>query len=95
MDDVDFSGKKVSFIGTGDADGYPDTFVDAIGIIHDRIKDKGAKFIGAVETEDYTFDDSRALFDGKFIGLPIDEDNEPDKTDERLQKWVDAIKGEL
>ncbi len=95
LDDVDFNGKKVAFFGTGDADGYPDTFVDAIGIIYERIKDKGAKFIGAVETEDYTFDDSKALVDGKFIGLPIDEDNEPDKTDERIQKWVDSIKGEL
>ena len=95
LDEVDFNGKTVAFIGTGDADGYPDTFVDAIGIIYERIKDKGAKLIGMVDTDDYTFDDSRALLDGKFIGLPIDEDNEPDKTDERLKKWADSIKSEL
>ena len=95
LDDVDFSGKKVSYIGTGDADGYPDTFVDAIGIIHEKIKDSGATFIGAVDTEDYTFDDSAALYDGKFIGLPIDEDNESDMTDDRLEKWVADIKGQL
>lgn len=95
LDEVDFSGKTIAFFGTGDADGYPDTFVDALGIIYERIKDKGAKFIGAVDTDDYTFDDSRALVDGKFIGLPIDEDNEPDKTDERLKKWADSIKGSL
>lgn len=95
LDDVDFAGKTVAFFGTGDADGYPDTFVDALGIIYERIKESGAKFIGAVETDDYTFDDSRALVDGKFIGLPIDEDNESDLTDGRIAKWVDSIKGDL
>ena len=95
LDTVDFKGKTVAFFGTGDADGYPDTFVDALGIIYERIKDKGAKFIGQVDTADYTFDDSRALVDGKFIGLPLDEDNESDKTDERLKKWVAVIKGQL
>jgi flavodoxin I len=41
LDDVDFAGKTVAFFGTGDADGYPDTFVDALGIIYERIKDSG------------------------------------------------------
>lgn len=95
LDDVDFAGKTVAFFGTGDADGYPDTFVDALGIIYERIKDSGAKFIGQVDTEEYTFDDSRALVDGKFIGLPIDEDNESDLTDGRLAKWANQIKGQL
>jgi flavodoxin I len=95
LDDVDFNGKTVAFFGTGDADGYPDTFVDAIGIIYERIRDKGAKFVGSVETDDYTFDDSRALVNGKFIGLPLDEDNESDKTDARLQKWVAALKAQV
>ena len=95
LDDVDFSGKKVSFIGVGDADGYPDTFVDAIGIIYDRIKDSGAEFFGAWPTDDYEFDESKGVVDGKFLGLVIDEDNESDKTDERIAKWVDQIKGEL
>ena len=95
LDEVDFTGKTVAYFGCGDADGYPDTFADALGIIHERIKESGAKFIGAVDTDDYTFDDSAALYDGKFIGLPIDEDNEADLTDGRLQKWVADIKGKL
>ena len=66
-----------------------------MGIIHEKIKDSGANFIGAVDTDDYTFDDSAALYDGKFIGLPIDEDNESDMTDARLEKWVADIKGQL
>ena len=66
---------------------YPVTF--------QRIADSGAKFIGQVDPDDYTFDESRAIIDGKFIGLPIDEDNESDLTDERLAKWVAMIKDEL
>ena len=30
LDDASLEGKKVSYIGLGDADGYPDTFVDAM-----------------------------------------------------------------
>ncbi|MCK5103571.1 MAG: flavodoxin [Cyclobacteriaceae bacterium] len=95
LDDVDFSGKKVSYIGLGDADGYPDTFVDAIGMIHEKIVDSGAEFFGAWPTDDYEFDESKGIVDGKFLGLVIDEDNESDKTGDRIAAWVAQIKGEL
>lgn len=95
LDDVDWNGKKVSYIGTGDADGYPDTFVDAIGIIHERIADSGAEFFGAWSTDDYEFDESKGVVNGKFLGLVVDEDNESDKTDDRIAAWVEQIKGEL
>lgn len=95
LDDVDFSGKKVAYFGLGDADGYPDTFIDALGIIHDRIKDTGATFIGKWPTDEYTFDESKAVIDGMFLGLVIDEDNEPDKTDDRVGRWVEQIKKEF
>jgi len=95
LDDVDFTGKKVAYFGLGDADGYPDTFIDALGIIHDRIKDSGATFVGFWPTDEYTFDESKAIVDGMFLGLVIDEDNEADKTDERVARWVEQLKGEL
>jgi flavodoxin I len=95
LDDIDFSGKKIGFFGLGDADGYPDTFVDAMGIIYERIEDKGIELFGLWPTDDYTFDDSKGLKDGKFLGLVCDNDNEPDKTEERVKAWVEQIKGEL
>jgi flavodoxin I len=95
LDDIDFKGKKVGYFGLGDADGYPDTFIDALGIIHDRIKDSGATFFGAWPTDDYSFDDSKGVVNGKFLGLVCDNDNEPDKTDDRVNDWVAQIKGEL
>ena len=32
--------------------------------------------------------------DGKFLGLPLDEDNEDDQTDDRIAAWVEQLKGE-
>ncbi len=95
IEDVDYSGKKVTYIGVGDADGYPDTYQDAIGLIHERIADSGAEFVGKWPTEGYTFEESKGVIDGMFLGLAIDEDNEADLTDERIEKWVAQIKGEF
>ena len=95
IENVDYAGKKVTYIGVGDADGYPDTFLDAIGIIHDRIKDKGATFVGAWSTEGYNFNASKGVVNGKFLGLGIDEDNQKDLTAGRVEKWVDQLKTEF
>jgi flavodoxin I len=34
---------------------------------------------------------SKALINGKLVGLALDEDNEPDLTDYRLKKWIEKI----
>lgn len=94
IEDVDYDGKVVTFIGLGDAEGYPDTFNEAPGLIHERIKDSGAKFVGFWPTEGYDFEESQSLVDGKFLGVVIDEDNQADLTDERLKKWVEQLKDE-
>jgi flavodoxin I len=95
LGDVDFTGKKVTYLGLGDADGYPDTFQDAMGIIHDRIKDKGATFVGAWPTEGYNFEASKGVVNGKFLGLAIDEDNQKDLTEKRTTEWVAQLKSEF
>lgn len=95
IEKVDYSEKKVAYLGLGDADGYPDTYLDALGIIHDRIKDKGASFVGAWPTEGYNFTASKGVVNGKFLGLAIDEDNQKDLTSERIQKWVAELKTEF
>jgi flavodoxin len=50
---------------------------------------------GAVETDGYTFDDSEAVIDGKFIGLPLDDINEDDQTDTRIEAWIAQISPDL
>lgn len=89
---LDLSGKQVAFFGTGDAEGYPDTFADALGILYDEFAKTGCTFIGEVSTDGYTFDDSQALRNGVFVGLPLDEDNESDKTNSRIESWVKSLK---
>ena len=70
---LDLSGKKVAYFGTGDQESFADTFIDGIGIINDEISQTGATVIGHTSTEGYEFNESKALVDGQFLGLAIDE----------------------
>lgn len=93
---LDFSGKKVGFLGLGDQDGYAENFVDAIGILANPVRDTGAEIFGRVPKENYDYEMSVAEDDdGKLVGLAIDVDNEEDKTEERIKAWVAQIKEEL
>ncbi|MDR1116383.1 MAG: flavodoxin FldA [Tannerella sp.] len=85
------NGKTVSFFGTGDSYSYSDTFCDAMGLIYKEIEASGAVFTGQVEASDYSFDDSAAVANGKFVGLALDETNEADKTDERISRWIKSL----
>jgi flavodoxin I len=95
LDDVDFSGKKVAYFGTGDQVGYADNFQDAIGILEEKISDRGGKTVGQWPTDGYDFNESKAVRNGKFVGLAIDEDNQPELTDKRIQTWIGQLKLEF
>ena len=85
------SGKTVALFGCGDSAGYGDTFVGGLAPLYEAAKEAGATLIGAVPTDGYSYDDSEAVVDGQFVGLPLDEVNEPDLSDERIAAWVSAI----
>lgn len=92
MDDVDFSGKTVAIFGLGDQVKYAKWFVDAIGIVHDKVVGGGAKVVGAWPTGGYAFENSMGVRDGMFLGLALDEDNQADQTDKRISAWCDEIR---
>jgi flavodoxin I len=92
---ANLTGKTIALFGCGDAESYSDTFVGGMGELYDAVKDSGARVIGAVDTDGYTFDDSSAVVDGKFVGLALDDVNEDDKTDARIEAWVAAISPSL
>lgn len=92
---ADLSGKTVALFGCGDCESYCDTFCSAMAEIYAGLKDSGAKFMGQVSTDGYTYDDSAAVIDGQFIGLALDDVNEDDKTDGRIDAWVEQIKDAL
>ncbi|MDR0659260.1 MAG: flavodoxin FldA [Prevotellaceae bacterium] len=92
---ADLNGKKVAIFGCGDSASYSDTFCDAIGKIYQAVERKGCAIIGRVSDDGYSYSSSEAFVDGKFVGLPLDADNESDKTNERISAWVSQIKGEI
>ena len=95
FDDIDFNGKTIAMFGLGDQYGYAEYFLDALGIIYDKLIERGANVVGFWPADDYEYDVSKAERDGKFVGLGIDEDNESDKTEERINEWLDQIKGDF
>jgi flavodoxin I len=88
LDNLDFSGKQVAIFGLGDQYGYPDSFCDAIGILAEKFSALGAQLAGFTLAEGYGFNDSQGVKDGQFLGLALDEDNESDKSPERVAEWV-------
>ena len=47
---------------------------------------------GGTSTEGYTFESSRALRDGQFVGLVIDQENQARLTKSRIKDWVTDIR---
>jgi flavodoxin I len=92
LDDIDFSGKKVGIMGLGDQVNYGDTFVDGMAVLSEKIEERGGTVVGATSTDGYDYDNSEAAIEGRFVGLVIDEDNQSDKTDERIKAWVAGLK---
>lgn len=90
------SDKVVALYGMGDQLGYGDYFVDALGWLHERIVPTGARIIGRWSTEGYDFEASLACNADKteFCGLAIDDDQQFDLTDERIQQWIAQLQTE-
>ena len=88
---ADLKGKTVALFGLGDQEAYPGTCVDAIKDLHDAAVEAGATIVGLCSGAGYEFQDSTAFTDGQFLGLPLDEENQSELTEERIQIWVDQI----
>ena len=95
LDSVDFSGKKVAYFGTGDQVGYADNFQDAMGILEEKISSLGGTTVGHWSTDGYEHEASRAEKNGKFVGLALDEDNQSELTEGRIQEWTTQLKSEF
>lgn len=95
LGEQDLSGKKVAFFGCGDSEGYSDTFCNALGLLKEGLADTGCTFVGAISKEGYEYDESLAEEGGQLIGCCLDEDNQDDLTEERIDRWVEAVKSAL
>lgn len=88
-------GKPVAIMGLGDSSSYGDYFCDAMEELYRAFERAGARLVGQVDISDYNYNSSKSVLNGRFCGLPIDEDSEPDLTDERLQRWAEQLRREL
>ncbi|NER08448.1 MAG: flavodoxin [Okeania sp. SIO3C4] len=95
VEQPDFSGKTIALFGAGDCNGHGKHFVGALGTLYEQFKARGAKLVGAVPADDYSFEKSTAIRDGKFVGLPLDEVNESDKTDQRIADWLELLSADF
>lgn len=94
---LNLSGKLIALFGMGDQLGYGEWFLDALGYLHDVLAPRGATFIGYWPTKGYEFTSPKALTaDGKhFVGLALDEVNQYDLSETRLQQWCEQILEEM
>jgi len=92
---LNLCGKPVAIFGLGDSVGYGENFCDAIEELHSTFEAAGAKMLGYTPDSGYEYyADSKSVKDGKFLGLPLDGDNESDMSEDRIKTWVDQLKAE-
>jgi flavodoxin I len=95
LEEMDLKKKKFAIFGLGDQKGYPENFCDAIGILAEIIEECGGQIIGHTSTEGYTYESSKAQRGDEFVGLPLDQENQARKTNDRIKKWVEELKKEF
>jgi flavodoxin I len=87
----DFSGKRIAFFGLGAQERYSERFASSLRPLHDLFKGYGAEIVGSWSTEGYTFQQSAAVVDGRFVGLIIDQRTQGMFTDERIAAWLAEV----
>lgn len=93
FDSLELDGKTIAVFGLGDCEGYADEFCNGMAKLYEKLKERGGNMVGEVSTDGYTYDESEAVNEaGNFVGLPLDYDNEEEKTDERISAWIEKIK---
>lgn len=93
---IDFTNKTIALFGLGDQYGYGEYFIDGVGMLAEVILENGGKIVGYWPTKDYDFEESKALYNKEyFFGLAIDEDNQPELTEERVFKWMSMLSNEF
>lgn len=87
----DLAGKVVALYGLGDQDKYKERFADGLFQLYSRLQQCGAKIVGDWSTEGYTFEQSKSVVDGKFVGLVLDQSNQRLLTEERVDAWLEQV----
>lgn len=95
IEEVGLQGKTVALFACGDSENNGETFCGSMSALYKAVTNAGANVLEGVSADDYTFDDSESVINGKFVGLALDEMNEDDKTEPRINAWLEQIKPSL
>ncbi|MBI9109306.1 MAG: hypothetical protein JEZ04_21345 [Spirochaetales bacterium] len=60
--------------------------------LYEAVKETADELVGSWPADGYSFTESKAIVDGKFIGLVLDEDNQPELTEDRIEEWTACLK---
>ena len=96
--------QQAAIYGLGDQIGYPQWYQDAMGYLFVQLRACGAKLYGLWPTTPnqwlqdeqllrYEYEQSQSLTDDGqyFLGLPLDEENQPGLTMLRLETWLKKV----
>ena len=95
LEDLDLKDIKIALYGLGDQKGYPENFLDGMGIMAGILEDRGASLVGFTSVEGYEFESSRAQRGDQFTGLAIDYENQGSMNKERVEAWVEQLNREF
>jgi len=95
LEEMDLKGKKIALFGLGDQKGYPENFLDGVGIMAEILEAQGASLVGFTSTEGYSYESSRALRNDQFMGLAIDYENQGSMNIQRVTAWIDKLRNEF
>lgn len=87
-------GKKVAVFGLGDQVSYGENYADATGELYDVFEKLGCDMVpyAHVSQDGYEHIDSKSIRGDKFCGLLLDEINQDEFTEERIEQWVKQLK---
>ncbi len=94
LDRADLSMRPVAVFASGDQRVWSTTFVNSMGIVYDKLVERGARVVGRWPVDGYDFDESLAVRQGRFVGLPLDRMNQRDLTEGRVREWVAQLRSE-
>ncbi|WP_221801592.1 flavodoxin [Oceanobacter mangrovi] len=95
LEGADFSGKVVALYGLGNQVKYGERYADGMFELYQLFKGMGATIIGDWSTEGYTYQQSKAVVDGRFVGLALDHKTQGLLTEGRMRDWIAQIKPAL
>ncbi len=93
---IDFTEKTVALYGLGDQYGYGEYFIDGVGMLAEVVLKNNGKITGFWSTKGYDFQESKALYNKDFFyGLAIDEDNQPELSQQRITDWLSILEDDF